>query len=62
MSTNTGFRVEGSYRNVNFLHRAWELSTGLRFEQKRQLAYADIGASVATHLGVAPQGPGRSFL
>lgn len=42
MSTNTGFRVEGSYRNVNFLHRAWELSTGLRFEQKRQLAYADI--------------------
>lgn len=42
MSTNTGFRIEGSYRNVNFLRRAWELSTGLRFEQKRQLAYADI--------------------
>ncbi|MFV2052039.1 phosphopentomutase [Aliiroseovarius sp. YM-037] len=25
-------------------------------------AFADVGASVATHLGVTPQGPGRSFL
>ncbi|PTE13466.1 phosphopentomutase [Pseudogemmobacter blasticus] len=24
--------------------------------------YADVGASLAAHLGVAPQGPGRSFL
>ncbi|WP_108644347.1 phosphopentomutase [Fuscovulum blasticum] len=24
--------------------------------------YADVGASLAVHLGVAPQGPGRSFL
>jgi phosphopentomutase len=25
-------------------------------------AFADVGASIAAHLGVAPQGPGRSFL
>ena len=25
-------------------------------------SYADVGASLAVHLGVAPQGPGRSFL
>ena len=27
-----------------------------------QVAFADVAASVATHLKVAPQGPGRSFL
>lgn len=27
-----------------------------------QVAYADVGSSVATHLGVPSQGPGRSFL
>ncbi|MCC0069986.1 MAG: phosphopentomutase [Rhodobacteraceae bacterium] len=27
-----------------------------------QVAFADVGASVAAHLGVAPEGPGRSFL
>mgnify|MGYP001003728952 FL=1 len=26
------------------------------------VAYTDIGASVAAHLGVPSQGPGRSFL
>lgn len=26
------------------------------------VAFADVGASVATHLGVTPQGPGRPFL
>ncbi|WP_127900912.1 phosphopentomutase [Solirhodobacter olei] len=26
------------------------------------VAFADVGASVAAHLGVAPRGPGRSFL
>ena len=27
-----------------------------------QVAFADVGAAVATHLGIAPRGPGRSFL
>jgi phosphopentomutase len=27
-----------------------------------QVAFVDVGASVAAHLGVAPEGPGRSFL
>lgn len=27
-----------------------------------QVAFADVAASVATHLGVTPRGPGRSFL
>ncbi|MFN6952854.1 MAG: phosphopentomutase, partial [Albidovulum sp.] len=26
------------------------------------VAFADVGASVAAHLGVASEGPGRSFL
>ena len=42
VSSNTGFRVEASYRDSNLFHRAWELSTGLRIEQRRQSAYADI--------------------
>lgn len=42
VSTNTGYRVEAAYRDVNLLRRGWELSTGLRLEQWRQSAYADI--------------------
>ena len=42
VSTNTGFRVEASYRNVNLRQRGWELTTGLRLEQRRQSAYADV--------------------
>lgn len=42
VSSNTGFRVEASYRDVNLLRRGWELSTGLRLEQRRQSAYADV--------------------
>src|SRR5690606_28449060 len=41
-SSNTGYRVEASYRNVNLWERGWELSTGLRLEQRRQSAYADV--------------------
>lgn len=41
-STNTGARAETNWRDVNLLGRAWELSTGLRVEQRRQAAYADI--------------------
>jgi len=41
-SSNTGARVEGSFRNADFLGRAWELDTGARIEQLRQSVYADI--------------------
>lgn len=41
-STNTGARVEANYRSADFLERAWELHTGVRIEQLRQTAYADV--------------------
>jgi len=41
-SSNTGARVEGNFRNSDFLGRAWELDTGARIEQLRQSVYADI--------------------
>lgn len=41
-SSNTGYRVEGRYRDTNLLQRAWELSSGLRLEQHRSSAYADV--------------------
>ncbi|KON82297.2 autotransporter assembly complex protein TamA [Azoarcus sp. PA01] len=41
-STNTGFRTEMSWRDVNLLDRGWELATGVRLEQRRNAAYADV--------------------
>jgi len=41
-SSNTGARVEANFRNSDFLNRAWELNTGVRIEQLRQSAYADV--------------------
>lgn len=41
-SSNTGYRVETTYRDVNLWQHGWELSSGLRLEQRRQSAYADI--------------------
>lgn len=41
-SSNTGYRVEGSYRDANLFGRGWELASGLRLEQRRQAAYADV--------------------
>lgn len=41
-STNTGYRVEANYRDVNLRERGWELATGLRLEQRRQSAFADV--------------------
>ncbi|QEL65256.1 translocation and assembly module TamA [Oryzomicrobium terrae] len=41
-SSNTGARVELSYRSADLFSRAWELSSGVRLEQKRQTGYADI--------------------
>lgn len=42
VSSNTGFRVEATYRDANLFGRAWELLTGLRLEQRRQSVYADV--------------------
>ncbi len=41
-SSNTGARVEFNYHDANLFSRAWELDTGLRLEQKKQTAYADV--------------------
>lgn len=41
-SSNTGARVEGNFRNSDFLTRAWELNTGASIEQLRQNVYADV--------------------
>lgn len=41
-SSNTGYRVEANYRDANLFARGWELSSGLRLEQRRQAAYADV--------------------
>ncbi len=41
-STNTGARVELTYRDSNLRKRGWEFSTGLRVEERRQALYADV--------------------
>ena len=41
-SSNTGYRFETSYRDAHLLDRAYNLVSGLRIEQRRQLAYADV--------------------
>lgn len=41
-SSNTGARVELGYRSADLFSRAWELSSGVRLEEKRQTAYADV--------------------
>lgn len=41
-SSNTGLRGEFAYATPNFANQAWDLQSGLRLEQKRQLLYADI--------------------
>ena len=42
VSSNTGLRVEASFSNADLFNRAWELSSGARIEQLRQIAYADV--------------------
>lgn len=42
VSSNTGVRVEASFSNADLFNRAWELSSGVRVEQLRQIAYADV--------------------
>jgi translocation and assembly module TamA len=41
-SSNTGARVEVNYHTPNLFNHAWSLDSGLRLEQKRQTAYADV--------------------
>ncbi len=41
-SSNNGGRGEINFRNYNFLDRAWNLSSTLRLEQKRQTFFAGI--------------------
>ena len=41
-SSNTGARVELNYHTPNLFNQAWALDSGLRIEQKRQTAYADV--------------------
>ncbi|MCL2830980.1 MAG: BamA/TamA family outer membrane protein [Betaproteobacteria bacterium] len=41
-SSNTGARVSFTYTTADLFHRAWELRSGIRLEQKQQTAYADI--------------------
>ena len=41
-SSNTGFRVEASFRHADFLDRAWLLLSGVRIEQRDQFGYADV--------------------
>ena len=52
VSSNTGYRVESSYRDAHFLDQAYRLVSGLRIEQRRQLGYADVflPPSLAGHL------------
>jgi translocation and assembly module TamA len=41
-SSNTGFRVDGTYRHLNLFGNGWELASGLRLEQRRQSFYTDL--------------------
>ncbi|MFA9439096.1 autotransporter assembly complex family protein [Uliginosibacterium sp. sgz301328] len=41
-SSNTGYRAEVTYRDSNIFNRAWQLSSGVRIEQKEQQAFADV--------------------
>lgn len=41
-SSNTGARGEVTFRHANLFDRAWNLSSGLRLEQLRQILYADV--------------------
>ena len=42
ISSNTGARVEANYHTPDLFNQAWALDSGLRLEQKKQTAYADV--------------------
>lgn len=41
-SSNTGARAEVNFRTADLFNQAWQLNSGIRLEQLRQSAYADI--------------------
>lgn len=41
-SSNTGARAEVGYRDANLFGRAWQLNSGIRVEQLRRAAFADV--------------------
>ena len=41
-TSNTGARAEVNFRHADFLNRAWSLASGVRLEQLRQIAFADV--------------------
>lgn len=42
VSSNYGMRGDLGFRSIDFLQRAWELSSHLRWEQRRQSVFADV--------------------
>ena len=42
VSSNTGARVEVNYHTPDLFNQAWALDAGVRIEQKKQTAYADV--------------------
>lgn len=57
-STNTGARGEAHFRHHDLFGRAWTLHTGLRYEQLRQAAFADL-ALLPDARGYRPAFAGR---
>lgn len=57
-STNTGARGEAHFRHHDLFGRAWTLHTGLRYEQLRQSAFADL-ALLPDARGYRPAFAGR---
>jgi len=42
MSSNYGARADLGFRSIDFLRRSWELSSHLRWEQRRQSFFTDV--------------------
>jgi translocation and assembly module TamA len=42
VSSNTGARLEANFRTADLFSQAWQLNSGIRLEQLKQSAYADI--------------------
>ena len=49
ISSNTGLRLEANFETADFLNRAWQFSSGLRLEQRKQSLYADVFLPPSQH-------------
>jgi len=49
VSSNTGLRMEANFETADFLNRAWQFSSGLRLEQRKQSLYADVFLPPSQH-------------